>query len=127
MHILAALVLLGSTSGLAQEALTIHTPPGKPLVWYPEIVVPGHDLEKDMVAFRIHESQLDDGDIPFFVDRTGIVVPKEGLDAAVERLRGIDPVTVLVCSFPEAGSFNLVRRDVRGEFCTPWRRNERQP
>lgn len=126
MLLLGMAVLLWGTGARAQEALTITTPPGKPVVWDPTPVIPEHNPATEVVAFRIHE-RGSEGDIPFFIDLTGMVIPKEGLDEAVERVRGSDPFIVLVCSFPEARSFDLVRPGVRSQFCTPWRAGERQP
>jgi hypothetical protein len=110
----------------AQEALTIHTPPGKPLVWDPEFVVPDHNPETDVVAFRVHPFEADTADVPFFVDRMGIVIPKVEVETEVLVLLEGTKFVVLLCSFPEQGSFNLALPGVRSEYCS-LRRAERQP
>lgn len=118
--------LLMSVHVKAQEALTMHTPPGKPLVWDPEFVVPDHNPETEMVAFRILPLEADTADVPFFIDREGIVVPK--LDAGVYSavLSENGQFVVLLCSFPDSGSFNIALPRVRSEYCSLWRA-ERQP
>lgn len=130
MRVLATLilsfVLLLGTNAFSQEALTIATPPGKPLVWDPEFVIPEHNRETDIVAFRLHPFEADTADIPYFIDRTGIVVPKDALETGVLVLLEGTKFVVLVCSFPEMGPFNLALPGVRSEYCS-LRRAERQP
>lgn len=110
----------------AQEALTIHTPAGKPLVWDPEFVVPDHNRETEIVAFRLHPFEADTADVPFFVDREGTVILKTEAETAAALLSEDMRFTVLMCSFPESGSFNIALPRVRSEYCTLWRA-ERQP
>ncbi|MES2931782.1 MAG: hypothetical protein V4682_03790 [Patescibacteria group bacterium] len=119
-------VLLTGADARAQEALTITTPPGKPLVWDPEFTVPSHNTETEMVAFRLLPFAEDSADVPFFVDRTGIVIPKAGADVTVEVLAEDAQFVVLLCSFPELGPFNVALPGVRSQYCI-LRRVERQP
>lgn len=119
-------MLLASTNALAQEALTIATPPGKPLVWDPEFIVPTHDPETEMIAFRILPFEIDSADMPFFLDRTGIAIPKAGIDVTVEVLAEDAQFVVLLCSFPQPGSYSVALPGVRSRYCT-LRRAERQP
>ncbi|MDP3402455.1 MAG: hypothetical protein Q8S35_00665 [bacterium] len=130
MRVLATLifsfVLLTGANAEAQEALTITTPPGKPLVWIPEFVIPDHNTETEVVAFRLLPFEVDTADLPFFVDREGIIVPKDGVDASVVVLSEDAQFVVLVCKFPESGPFNVALPGVRSEYCT-LRRAERQP
>lgn len=130
MRALAALifsfVLLVGANAWAQYALTITTPPGKPLVWDPEFSVPDHNPETDMIAFRLHPFEVETADLPFFVDREGIIVPKDDVDAFVAVLSEDAQFVVLMCSFPESGSFNVALPEVRSEYCT-LRYAERQP
>lgn len=110
----------------AQEALTVATPPGKPLVWDPEFLVPDHNPETEMIAFRLLPFEADTADLPFFVDREGIVVPNDGAEATTAVLSENARFVVLLCSFPEPGSFNVALPGVRLEYCT-LRHVERQP
>jgi len=130
MRALAMLVfsfaLLWGVDVEAQEALTMATPPGKPLVWDPEFVVPEHDPETHVVAFRLHSFEVDSADVPFFVDREGIIVPKAGVEAAAAVLTEDGRFVLLLCSFPSAGLYNLALPRVRLEHCA-LRRVERQP
>ncbi len=130
MRVLATLifsfVLLVVANARAQEALTINTPPGKPLVWDPEFVIPEHNPETEIVAFRLHPFEADTADLPYFIDRTGVVVSKNALETEVLLLLEGTKFVVLVCSFPELGSFNVALSGVRSEYCT-LRRAERQP
>ena len=120
------LVFLTSVNARAQEALTIATPPGKPLVWDPEFLVPAHNPETEVVAYRLHPFEADTGDLPFFVDREGIIVPKSEVENEVLVLLEGAKFVVLVCSFPHTGSFNVALPGIRSEYCT-LRRAERQP
>lgn len=130
MRVLATLIfsfaLLLGANVRAQDALTINTPPGKPLVWDPEFVVPDHNTETEVVVFRLHPFEADTADVPFFVDREGIIVPKDDVDAFVAVLSEDAQFVVLVCSFPESGSFNVALPEIRSKYCT-LRRAERQP
>lgn len=130
MRLLATLifsfVLLVGTNVFSQEALTITTPPGRPLVWDPEFVIPEHSRETEIIAFRLHPFEADTADVPFFIDRMGIVVPKDALEAEVLTLLEGTRFVVLLCTFPELGSFNVALPRVRSEYCT-LRRAERQP
>lgn len=119
-------VLLSSTDLRAQDALTINTPPGKPLVWDPEFLAPSHDPETHMVAFRLFPFETESADQPFFLDREGIIVPKEGIDGAVAALSEDAQYVILLCSFPQPGSYNAALPGVRSQYCT-LRRAERQP
>ena len=119
-------VLLVGTNAWAQDALTIHTPPGKPLVWDPEFTVPDHNPEADVIAFRLHPFEADTADIPYFIDLVGIVVPKVEVETEVLMLLEGAKFVVLLCSFPGPGSFNLALPQVRSEYCS-LRRAERQP
>ncbi len=126
MTLIFSFVLLTGANARAQDALTINTPPGKPLVWDPEFVVPDHNPETEMVAFRLHPFQADTADVPFFVDREGIVIPKDGVEDYVAVLSEDAQFIVLVCSFQQPGPFDLALPGVRSEYCT-FRRAERQP
>ena len=121
--VLLASLLLASSDARAQDALSIKTPAGRPLVWNPEIVVPEHDPETELVLYQFIEVEGVEADIPFLVDRTGIRVLKADLEATVSRFLA-DPLTsVLVCSFPEPGPYDLTRPEIRTRFCTV----QRQP
>lgn len=124
--LVAVLALLASADLRAQEALTSATPTGKPLVWDPEFTIPDHDPETQTVAFRLLPSFAESGDLPFFRDREGIVIPKAGADVAVEVLSEDAEFVLLVCSFPQPGPFNVGLPEVRSQYCT-LRRAERQP
>jgi len=123
--LMVVFVLAWSTDLQAQEALTSATPPGKPLVWDPEFIAPSHDPETEMVVFRLLPSFAESGDMPFFVDRLGIVVPKAGADAAATVLSEDAEFVILMCSFPLPGPYNVALPGVRSEYCT-LRRAERQ-
>lgn len=119
-------VLLTSTNALAQDALTIATPPGKSLVWDPEFTVPDHNPETEVVAFRLHPFEADTADMPYFIDRVGTVIPKVTVDTEVLALLEGTRFAVLLCAFTQPGSFNVALPEVRAQYCT-LRRAERQP
>ncbi len=130
MRVLATLifsfVLLAGANARAQDALTVTTPPGNSLVWDPEFTVPDHNAETEMVAFRLLPFEIDSADLPFFIDREGIVIPKDGVEEYVAVLSKDTQFVVLVCSFQQPGPFNLALPGVRSEYCI-LRRAERQP
>ena len=121
-----ALALISSTSARAQDALTIKTPPGRPLVWDPEILVPEHEPASDSVLYRVLEVPGTEPDTPFFVDRIGIRVPNGEVDREAAVLSEGFRFAILVCSFTGPEPFDLVRPEIRSRYCAVWR-SERQP
>ena len=120
MRVLVLLVslLLASSDARAQDALSMKIPSGEPLVRDPEIVIPTHDPVAESILFRMIEVEGVEADIPFLVDRTGIRVLKADLEATVSQFLADALLSVLVCSFPELGPYDLTRPEVPSRFCT---------
>lgn len=119
--------LMGSAHAQVPYVPAIITAPGKPLVWDPEIIIPPHDPETEYVAFRVHEANIDAADQPFFVDRTGTVVPRSGADAFVDAVAVSGTIAVYLCACPAGARPALTRAEDRRRFCRLRRKTEQQP
>ena len=115
---LVGAVLFCATDALAQEVLPIiHVEPGTPLVRDPEILVPEHDSEREIVLYRVYDFRLDAADIPFFIDRVGIAVPRETAHAAIEAFLREERTAVYSCSFEAGERPYIAHPSERDRFC----------
>lgn len=110
--------LLCSTEATAQSVPLIEHEEGIPLVRDPEILIPDFNPETEVVLFRAIDFNLDAADIPFLVDRLGIVVPRPLVEEMVEGFLAEDRIAVFVCSFPAGERPNVLRPDVRSRVCS---------
>lgn len=119
--------LMGSAHEQVPYVPAVVTAPGKPLVWDPEITIPPHNPEMEYVAFRVHEESINAADQPFFVDRTGAVIPRSEADAFVEAVAVPGTIAVYLCACPQGSHPVLTRAEDRSRFCRLQRKTEQQP
>lgn len=102
----------------AQALPMIETEPGAPLVRDPVILLPVHDPDHELVLYRVLDFNLDAADLPFFIDRTGLVVSRENASAAIGMLLSEERTAVYSCSFRTEEPPNIARAQERSRFCT---------
>ena len=107
----------------AQALPMTEVEPGAPAVRDPVILLPAHDPERELVLYRVIDFNLDAADVPFFVDRTGLVIPRAEADAAIGRLLLEERTAVYACASRPGERPDIARPAERSRFCTL----ERQP
>lgn len=116
--LLALGACLAHADARAQSLPMIEYESGTPLVRDPVIGVPRSDPESEMVVYRVMDFNLDAADIPFFVDRDGILVREEVADETIARLLSEDGIALYVCRFPSGAHPVMTRPADRARFCT---------
>ncbi len=110
--------LLCGTEAMAQSLPLLEREEVVPLVRDPEILIPNFNPETEVVLFRVFDFNLDAADIPFLVDRLGIVVSRLRVEEMVEVFLAEDRIAVFICSFPAGERPNILRPDVRSRVCS---------
>lgn len=110
--------LLSGTGAAAQSLPSVEHEEASAVVRDPEIVFPEFDPASEVLVFRVLDFNLDAADIPFLIDRTGIVVPRTGLEDAVRGFLAEARTAVYVCSFPAGERPDILRPQVRSRVCS---------
>lgn len=115
---LFGVALFCATEVRAQALPMIEFEPGTPLVRDPVILIPAHDPDRELVLYRVLDFNLDAADLPFFIDRTGLVVLREHAEAAIDTLLSEERTAVYSCSFRSGESPNIAQPAERSRSCT---------
>ena len=101
----------------AQALPLTETEPVGALVRDPVILLPAHDPERELVLYRVLDFNLDAADLPFFIDRTGLVVPREEADAEIRKLLSEGRIAVYACASRAEERPDIARPAERSRSC----------
>ncbi|MES2668416.1 MAG: hypothetical protein V4644_01845 [Patescibacteria group bacterium] len=109
MHTRAAAISMAAaligTHAMAQQpylSARVGMPSGMP-IHDPVMIVPAFDPKTQVVAFRAFAFNVEDSDIPFFIDRRGTVIDTADRDAFIEAQANEDDIVVFLCTKEEGG------------------------
>jgi hypothetical protein len=85
-------------------------------------IIPEHNPLEEQVAFPLHAAFFEEADVPFFIERTGRIVPRADPRPAIEDWLG-ERYVVLICDVPmgDGEILNLNDPQSRKEHCLHWR------